>query len=130
MVLGGGEEDKLGYYVQPTVIFKAPESSRLVKEEIFGPVVCVNTFTDEADVIKKANDTEYGLYSSVYTKDTKRALRLAKKLQAGTVGVNVTSPTFALDLPFGGWKESGEGRELGQHSLDSWTQLKTVLMGL
>ncbi|EXJ61034.1 hypothetical protein A1O7_05187 [Cladophialophora yegresii CBS 114405] len=130
VVLGGDKENKAGYYIQPTVIFEAPDNSRLIKEEIFGPVLCVSTFTDEADVLRRANDTEYGLYASVYTRDIVRALRVAKKLQAGSVGINVTSPTTSLDLPFGGWKESGEGRELGKHALDSWTELKTILIGL
>lgn len=129
VVLGGDRENKTGYYIQPTIIYQAPDDSRLVKEEIFGPVVCISTFNDEADVLRRANDTEYGLYASVYTKDIKRALRVSKKLQAGSVGINVTSPAISLDLPFGGWKESGEGRELGRHSLDSWTELKTILIG-
>lgn len=129
-VLGGNPESKPGYYIEPTILYKVPEDSKLIKDEIFGPVVCVNTFANEADVIKMANDTEYGLYGSVYTKDIKRALRLAKKLQAGTVGVNVTSPTVALDLPFGGLKQSGEGRELGKHALDAWTEIKTILVRL
>ncbi|KIW29425.1 uncharacterized protein PV07_05240 [Cladophialophora immunda] len=128
VALGGDRENKTGYYIQPTVIYNAPDQSRLVKEEIFGPVLCLFTFTDEAEVLRRANDTEYGLYASVYTRDIKRALRVSKKLQAGTVGVNVTSPTTSLDLPFGGWKESGEGRELGKHALDSWTEVKTVLI--
>lgn len=130
IALGGGREDKTGYYIQPTIVFKAPDDSKLIRDEIFGPVVCISTFSDEADVIRRANNTDYGLYASVYTNDLKRALRVSKRLQAGTVGVNVTSPTVALDLPFGGWKQSGEGRELGKHSLDSWTEQKTVLIGM
>lgn len=129
VVLGGDRENKPGFYIQPTVIFNPPDDSKLVREEVFGPVLCISTFTDEADVIQRANDTEYGLYASVYTRDIQRALRLAKKLEAGTVGVNVTSPTTLLDLPFGGWKQSGEGRELGKDALNSWTELKTVLIG-
>ncbi|KEF52114.1 uncharacterized protein A1O9_11740 [Exophiala aquamarina CBS 119918] len=129
-LLGGDRENKDGYYIQPTMLFQVPEDSKLVKEEIFGPVVCVNTFTNEADAIGRANDTEYGLYGSFFTKDMSRALRLSKKIEAGTVGVNIASPNVMLDMPFGGWKQSGEGRELGKHSLDSWTELKTVLMKL
>lgn len=130
VVLGGQKEDKPGYYIQPTIIRNVPEDNRVVREEIFGPVVVINAFSDEADAISKANSTDYGLYGSLYTKDITRAIRVSKKLQAGTVGINVTSPTISLHLPFGGWKESGEGRELGKHTLDSWTELKTVLIGL
>ncbi|KAK5046772.1 hypothetical protein LTR84_007125 [Exophiala bonariae] len=130
VTLGGARENKIGYYIQPTIIYEPPETSKLVQDEIFGPVLCVSTFANERDVIQRANNTEYGLYASVYTNDLKRALKISKKLQAGTVGVNVTSPTVSLDLPFGGWKQSGEGRELGKHALESWTELKTVLIGM
>jgi len=88
----------------------------------------INTFTSEEEVLKLANDTEYGLYASVYTKDISRALRFAKQLESGMVGVNCTSPTMAFDLPFGGQKQSGEGRESSLKSLHSWTQLKTVMI--
>lgn len=97
--MGGGSEGKSGYFIQPTIIANAPEESRVMKEEIFGPVVCINTFTDEKDVLDRANDTEYGLYSSLFTRDVSRALRVAKRLEAGTVGVNCTSPMMAFDMP-------------------------------
>jgi aldehyde dehydrogenase (NAD+) len=128
--LGGGREGETGYYVQPTIIANAPEDSRVMKEEIFGPVVCINTFTDETEVLARANDTEYGLYSSVFTRDISRALRIAKKLEAGTVGVNCTSPMMAFDMPFGGFKGSGDGRELSRYAMDYWTELKSVLISL
>jgi len=86
-------------------------------------VVVLHSFTDEEEVLQKANDTEYGLYSSVYTKDISRALRLVKKLEAGTVGVNCTSPTIGFDMPFGGWKQSGEGRQWGRVGLDGWLEV-------
>ena len=127
---GGDRDGKTGYYIQPTILSDIPESSRLMREEIFGPVVCLNTFTEEDDVLRRANDTEYGLYASVYTKDVSRAMRVAKAFEAGTVGVNCTSPTVAFDLPFGGYKGSGDGRELGKRSLEMWTEEKTVLFAL
>lgn len=96
--IGGVRDGETGYYVAPTMIVNAPEDSRVMKEEIFGPVVCVNTFTDEDEVLRRANDTEYGLYASVYTKDIQRALRVAKKFEAGSVGINCTSPTMAFDM--------------------------------
>lgn len=130
MLIGGDRDGNSGYYVQPTIITGAQEGSRVMKEEIFGPVVCLNTFTDENEVMERANDTEYGLYASVYTKDIQRAMRIAKKFEAGSVGVNCTSPTMALDMPFGGWKASGDGRELGRHATDSWTEVKSVFIAL
>jgi aldehyde dehydrogenase (NAD+) len=130
MPIGGNREGSQGYFIEPTIIANAPEDSKVMKEEIFGPVVCVNTFTDEAEVLKRANDTEYGLYASVFTKDISRALRVAKALEAGSVGVNCTSPTMAIDLPFGGWKQSGDGRELSKYATDYWTELKSVFISL
>ncbi|EXJ92204.1 hypothetical protein A1O3_00754 [Capronia epimyces CBS 606.96] len=128
--VGGNREGSTGYYIEPTIIANAPEDSKVMREEIFGPVVCVNTFSDEAEVLKRANDTEYGLYASVFTKDVSRALRVAKALEAGSVGVNCTSPTMAIDLPFGGWKQSGDGRELSKYATDYWTELKSVFISL
>jgi len=128
--IGGNREGTTGYFVEPTIIANAPEDSKVMKEEIFGPVVCINTFTDEEEVLKRANDTEYGLYASVFTKDISRALRVAKQLEAGSVGVNCTSPTMAIDMPFGGFKQSGDGRELSRYSTDYWTELKSVFIAL
>ncbi|KAK5232355.1 hypothetical protein LTR47_006568 [Exophiala xenobiotica] len=130
MPIGGGREGNTGYFIEPTIIADAPEDSKVMKEEIFGPVVCINTFTDEAEVLERANDTEFGLYASVFTKDISRAMRVAKALEAGSVGVNCTSPTMAVDLPFGGWKQSGDGRELSKYATDFWTELKSVFIAL
>jgi aldehyde dehydrogenase (NAD+) len=99
-----------------------------MKEEIFGPVVNINTFKDEDEVVAKANDTEYGLYAAVYTKDVSRALRMARKLDSGSVGVNCTSPAGASDMPFGGYKASGVGREGWTVSMDNYLEVKTVLI--
>jgi len=126
----GGEisESQDGFFIPPTVFLDMPETERVTKEEIFGPVVLINTFRDEDEVIAKANDTEFGLYAAVYTKDINRALRMAKRLESGTVGVNCTSPTNAMDMPFGGYKSSGLGREAWTVSIDNYLETKSVLI--
>lgn len=129
--LGGGRERTTGYFIQPTIIYNAPEESLVMQKEIFGPVVCINVFESEEDALARANNTEYGLYASVFTRDISRALRVAKCFEAGNVGINCASPTSAaLDMPIGGWKASGDGRDFSQHCLDEWTQLKSVYITL
>lgn len=130
LVLGSKEkaDDSNGYYVEPTIFTEVPEDAKAMKEEIFGPVVHVNTFSTEDEVVNKANNTEYGLYASVYTKDLSRALRMAKKLESGSVGINCTSPTGASDMPFGGYKASGQGREGFTVSIDNYLETKSVLI--
>ncbi|KAJ5601578.1 Retinal dehydrogenase 1 [Penicillium lagena] len=131
MALGSEpSEHKTGYFVQPTVFLETPENTRPMREEIFGPVVHINTFKTEDEVVAKANDTEYGLYAAVYTKDISRALRMAKKMEAGSVGVNCTSPTGARDMPFGGYKASGTGREGYTVSIDNYLETKSVLISV
>ncbi|KAI1625152.1 aldehyde dehydrogenase [Exophiala viscosa] len=127
-ITGGKRIGEQGYFIEPTVYLNPGHSSSINREEVFGPVAVINTFSSEEEVLKLANDTEYGLYASVYTKDISRALRFAKQLESGMVGVNCTSPTMAFDLPFGGTKQSGEGRESSLKSLHSWTELKTVMI--
>ncbi|KAI1621952.1 aldehyde dehydrogenase [Exophiala viscosa] len=127
-VSGLSEAASKGYFVEPTIFLSTPEDAVVMKEEIFGPVVNINTFKTEEEVIAKANDSEFGLYAAVYTKDINRAMRFAKVLEAGTVGVNCTSPTVAKDMPFGGFKSSGTGREGLGHSLNNFLETKTVLM--
>jgi aldehyde dehydrogenase (NAD+) len=127
MTLGGDAQD--GFYIKPTIFENVPEDSRIAKEEVFGPVVVINTFTTESEVINKANATEFGLYAAVFTKNIDRAIRVSKLLEAGTVGVNCTSPTTAKDMPFGGFKSSGLGREgYGIHSLESYLETKSILI--
>ncbi|CAD0022639.1 unnamed protein product [Aureobasidium pullulans] len=127
IVLGGKKQTDKGYFIEPTVIRDPDHDSRISKEEIFGPVLCFNTFEDEDEVMQKANDSEYGLFASVYTQDISRALRVAKKFESGMVGVNTTSPmSTALDMPFSGWKASGDGVDLSKAALDIWTQTKTI----
>ncbi|KAK5165782.1 uncharacterized protein LTR77_008705 [Saxophila tyrrhenica] len=115
-------------FVRPTILMNQPEDSKVLKEEIFGPVVAINTFKTEEEALEKANATEYGLYASVYTKDIDRAMRVAKSFESGMVGINCTSPTGAWDMPFGGYKQSGVGRESFHDSMDDWLETKSVFM--
>lgn len=117
-----------GLYVKPTIFVDVPEDAQIMKDEIFGPVVVINTFDTEEEAIAKANDTEHGLYAAVYTKDLDRAMRVAAKLEAGTVGVNCTSPTKGDDMPFGGQKGSGVQRESYIHSIETFMETKSVLI--
>ncbi|WVQ85848.1 hypothetical protein IAT38_008016 [Cryptococcus sp. DSM 104549] len=123
----GGKTDQANSF-EPTVFTNIPDDSLLNREEVFGPVVVVHEFTDEADAISRCNDSEFGLYAAVFTQDVDRALRVAKALESGSVGVNCNSPMTANDLPFGGWKMSGVGRENGPNGLDPWLEYKSVYM--
>lgn len=122
------EETPDGFLIHPTIFLETDEDAKIMKEEIFGPVVHINVFKTEAEAIRKANDTEFGLYAAVFSKNIDRALRVAKSLEAGTVGVNCTSPSGAKDMPFGGYKTSGIGREGYTVSLDNFLETKTVLV--
>ncbi|KAF1844823.1 aldehyde dehydrogenase-like protein [Cucurbitaria berberidis CBS 394.84] len=126
LIGGAAPSDREGYYIQPTIFKNTPEDAKIMKEEVFGPVVNINVFKSEEEVLAKANNTEYGLYAAVYTKNIDRAIRFAKGLEAGTVGVNCTSPITGRDMPFGGYKSSGSGRE-GEplYSLDNFLETKS-----
>ncbi|KAK0629407.1 aldehyde dehydrogenase domain-containing protein [Bombardia bombarda] len=130
LALGGeGKLDTMnGFFVEPTVFLNTPEGAKIMKEEVFGPVVNINTFETEDEVVAKANDTEYGLYAAVYTKDISRAMRMARKLESGYVAVNCTSPNTGRDLPFGGWKGSGQGREGILYSMNNFLETKSVII--
>jgi acyl-CoA reductase-like NAD-dependent aldehyde dehydrogenase len=124
----GGEQNKelgKGYFVKPTVLTNVNNSMRVAQEEIFGPVVAAIPFKDEADVIRQANQTIYGLSAGVWTSDVSKAHRFARALRAGTVWVNCYNQLDPISS-FGGYKQSGFGRELGVHSLDLYTQIKSV----
>ncbi|KAK4032192.1 aldehyde dehydrogenase domain-containing protein [Parachaetomium inaequale] len=130
LALGGNGklESTNGFFIEPTVFLDTPETARITKEEVFGPVVIINTFETEAEAIAKANDTEFGLYASVYTSDVSRAMRVAKGLESGYVGINCASPLTALDLPFGGYKSSGQGREGWLVSMNNFLETKSIIM--
>lgn len=120
--------DGKGYFIEPTMYFGVDENEKTQKEEVFGPFCNINTFKTEEEAMEKANNTEYGLYASVYTKDINRAMRVAKAYESGTVGINCTSPSMAMDMPFGGYKGSGQGREGIGYSMDEHLEFKTVLI--
>ncbi|KAH8927562.1 aldehyde dehydrogenase [Atractiella rhizophila] len=125
--LGGSLlENQKGFFIPPSIFTNVSDDARINREEVFGPVVVVHRFTDEEEVVRRANDTEYGLYAAVFTKNIDRALRIAQQLEAGQVGVNCTSPSGAPDLPFGGWKQSGSGRVGGPDALDAWMETKSI----
>jgi len=121
-----------GYFINPTIIEMKRESinnSRVMKEEIFGPVVTITPFESESEVIEYANSVQYGLSASLWTKDVQRALRISQQIHAGTVWVNCWM-LRDLRVPFGGVKNSGLGREGGEYSIDFYTELKTVCLKL
>ncbi|SPQ23492.1 50c7a862-ce59-48e8-b46c-a0b45184768d [Thermothielavioides terrestris] len=130
LALGGhGKlESTNGFFIEPTVFLNTPETARITKEEVFGPVVVINTFETEAEAIAKANDTEFGLYAAVFTRDVSRAMRVAKALESGYVAINCTSPQTAHDLPFGGYKSSGQGREGILYSMSNFLETKSIII--
>ena len=132
-LLAGGERADIGtgrgYFVEPTVFADVTPEMRISREEIFGPVLAAIDFADLDEAIAKANDTPYGLAAGVWTRDIKKAHYVASKLQAGTVWVN-TYNVYDTAAPFGGYKQSGFGREMSAHALEHYTQVKTVWVDL
>ena len=126
---GGQIPSGAGYFYPPTVLSDVPTSARLAKEEIFGPVAPIFTFTEDDDAIRAANDTEFGLVSYLYTKDLSRAIRLSERLEAGMVGLNQGMVSNA-GAPFGGVKQSGLGREGGTVGIDEYLEIKYVAMNV
>ena len=122
---GGKRHGSEGYFVEPTVLVNTKADMKVVQEEIFGPVVTAMPFEDMDEIAAVANDTIYGLAAGIWTQDISRAHRLAKRLKAGTVWVNCYN-VFDAALPFGGYKQSGWGREMGHHALENYCQTKSV----
>jgi phenylacetaldehyde dehydrogenase len=122
---GGGRFGDQGYFVEPTVLTNVNRDMKVVREEIFGPVVVAAPFQTLDDIAAQANDSEYGLGAGIWTQDISKAHALAKKLRAGTVWINCYN-VFDASLPFGGYKQSGWGREMGHEVLNAYTQVKAV----
>jgi acyl-CoA reductase-like NAD-dependent aldehyde dehydrogenase len=133
-LLCGGERDTegekaRGFFMKPTVFGDVKPDMKIAQEEIFGPVLSVMKFKDEAEAVAISNGTIYGLVSAVWTRDVRRAHRLARQIKAGVVWIN-TYNGFDSAAPFGGFKQSGFGREMGMHALESYTQVKSVWVAL
>jgi betaine-aldehyde dehydrogenase len=124
-----GELGEKGNFIMPTVFTDTRRDMRIVQEEIFGPVLAVQTFKDEADAVRLANDTVYGLAAAVFTGDGAKAHRVIRKLRAGITWINTYHPTYN-EAPWGGYKQSGIGRELGTYGYDSYTEVKQINVNL
>lgn len=127
LAVGGNRKSGSGYFVEPTIFTDVKDDMSIAKDEIFGPVLSIMKFKTIDEVIQRANKSNYGLAAGVVTKNTETALRFANELRSGTVWINCYN-AFGTNTPFGGFKNSGIGRELGEYGLDNYTEVKTVVM--
>ncbi|HEX8520271.1 MAG TPA: aminobutyraldehyde dehydrogenase [Pseudonocardia sp.] len=126
VLTGGAQADGPGYFFTPTVLAGVRQDDEIARNETFAPIITVQTFTDEAQALELANDTPYGLASSVFTTDHSRAIRMSRALEFGCVWINTHIPLVA-EMPHGGFKESGYGKDLSQYSLEDYTRIKHVM---
>jgi betaine-aldehyde dehydrogenase len=127
IAIQGSAPEGRGYWFPPTVLAPVSNDDRAAREEIFGPIAAVIPFDDEADAVRIANDTVYGRSGSIWTQNGARVLRVARALETGTISIN-SNTSVRVSTPFGGFKQSGVGRELGPHALEQYTELKNVYM--